>query len=391
MIKRLIYKDLTENIFQFPAVALLGPRQVGKTTLAKQLIGTIDKPSLYLDLEKPQDQQKLKDAYTFLDYNKDKFVIIDEVQTMPELFQILRPLIDEHRVPARFLLLGSASPTLRKGVSETLAGRIAYEELAQINLLELEDLGIGYEKHWFRGGFPEGLLANTDKSSQRWLDQFIRSYLERDFDFIFGVDFSKNTLRNLWLMLAHLNGGILNIETIARSLGLTGPTVARYLDYMEAAFITYRLKAWYVNGKKRLVKSPKIYLRSTGITHKLLGINAYEDLFGNPCVGASWESYVIEQLHALKCSDTDLYYYRTHGGSEVDIVIVRSQKPLACVEIKLSNTPNISKGLRECIEDLGTKNNYVITPSADIFAVDDSITICNITEFLKDIYPKYNY
>lgn len=385
-----MYAELLENLEQFPAVAILGPRQVGKTTLAKQLAATTEKPVIYLDLEKPADKEKLKDAYTFFDAYKEYCVIIDEVQTLPELYATLRPLIDEYRVPGRFLLLGSASPALVKGVSESLAGRVAYVELAQINLLEANSAEVRMRTHLFRGGFPEGLLASSDKRYNRWADYFVRSYVERDMEFLFGVEFSQQTLRNLWSMLAHSNGTLLNKEQLSRSLGVTLPTVTRYLDYMEGAFLIYRLPAWYVNAKKRLVKTPKLYVRCTGIVHQLLGIHSFDDLLGHPALGGSWEAYVVEQIAQLKHPDLDLFYYRTQNGAEADIVLVKGVVPVAAIEIKFSNAPAISAGFYSSIVDLETKVNFVITPESDTYPSKNGVMVCGLMEFLKKILPGIN-
>jgi hypothetical protein len=261
MITRLLQLVVEKTLTRSPAIAILGPRQVGKTTLAKT-IAAQETGYHYLDLENPRDYQKLADAYTYLQSFQDTCVILDEVQHMPQLFSILRPLIDEHRVPGRFILLGSASPSLIRGVSESLAGRIAYMELTGIGLLELPD-DIDYRINWFRGSFPNALIAPTDEDSKNWLNDFIRSYIERDLAYLFGVELSPVILRNFWSMLAHANGNIWNAETFARSLGVTAPTVLRYISFLEGAYIVRRLPPWFVNAKKRLIKSPKVYIRDT--------------------------------------------------------------------------------------------------------------------------------
>ncbi|MFD2284897.1 DUF4143 domain-containing protein [Pedobacter petrophilus] len=293
---------------------------------------------------KSRDLAKLEDAYTFLENLQDQTVIIDEVQLLPELFSLLRPLIDAKRTPGRFILLGSASPELVKGISETLAGRISYNELSPIGLTELPD-EITFEQHWFRGGFPESLLSENDQSSKEWIDDFIVSYVERDLAKMFGVELAPKLLRNFWSMLAHLNGNLFNGESFARSLSVSAPTVNRYLDFLEGGYLIRRLQPWYVNAKKRLVKSPKTYVRDTGILHRLLNIQDYDSLYGHPAIGASWEGYVIEQIAQLKTAQTELFFYRTQTGAECDLVIVQGVKPIACIEIKLSNAPTVSKGL----------------------------------------------
>lgn len=248
MIARNLEPLLLEKLKRSPAIAILGPRQVGKTTLAKRLKSDgID--SLYLDMENPNDQNKLQDAFSYLTLHENSRIIIDEIQLMPSLFAVLRPLIDAKRSAGRFILLGSASPVLVKGVSESLAGRIAYTELTPIGLTELTEY-LDYKMNWFRGGFPEALLADNDVYAIGWLDDFIRSYVERDLAMLFGVALSAVTLRNFWSMLAHSNGNLLNAEVFARSLGVSATTVMKYLDFLEGGYMVRRLQPWFVNAKK---------------------------------------------------------------------------------------------------------------------------------------------
>ncbi|TCD29446.1 ATP-binding protein [Pedobacter psychrodurus] len=383
LIIRNLASQLRNRLKKSPAIAILGPRQVGKTTLAKELSNDY----IYLDMENPRDVAKLQDAYTFLESLQDHTVIIDEVQLLPTLFSLLRPLIDAKRTPGRFILLGSASPELVKGVSETLAGRISYNELCPIGLTELPDT-IGFEQHWFRGGFPESLLSENDLLSKEWIDDFIVSYVERDLAKMFGVDLAPTLLRNFWSMLAHLNGNLFNGESFARSLGVSAPTVNRYLDFLEGGFLIRRLQPWFVNAKKRLIKSPKTYIRDTGILHRLLNIPRYSDLFGHPGVGASWEGYVVEQIYQIKEKQTDLFFYRTQTGAECDLILVQGITTLACIEIKLSNAPTISKGFINCIKDLEPKYRYIITPKSETYVTANDITVTNIKHFLLDILPQ---
>ncbi|MDQ2862969.1 MAG: ATP-binding protein, partial [Bacteroidota bacterium] len=268
MIERKLHKEIVTLLRQFPAVAILGARQVGKTTLAKQIAAAQKKTPLYLDLENPLDVRRLADPYTFLKDNKEKCIVIDEVQTIPSLFAVLRSIIDEDRRNGKFILLGSASPQLVKGVSESLAGRIVYRELSPVNITELPE-NISRDKHWLRGGFPSALLARNEKIASEWMSSFIRSYVERDLSNLFGVDLTSNIISRLLSMLAHINGGVWNAEMIARSLGITAPTVNRYVDFLEGAFLIHRLPAFFINTKKRLVKAPKIYIRDSGMLHQL--------------------------------------------------------------------------------------------------------------------------
>lgn len=382
MIKRKIEKQLKQLIQQFPAVCVLGPRQVGKTTLAKRLAQTVKKPVLYLDLERPTDRLKLQDAESYLAQHADKCVIIDEVQFMPSLFQVLRPLIDDKRLAGRFLLTGSASPELIKGVSESLAGRIGYVELSPFTLLETGNKPI-LEKHWFRGGFPSSYLSKRADSSIRWLDFFIKSYLERDLNMIYNINFTRSTMQKMWTMIAHFHGNILQSENFARSLGVTGPTAARYFDFLEGAFIIHRLPAYSHNSKKRLVKSPKLYLRDSGVLHRLSHFADMEDLKSNVIVGNSWEGYVIEQILNTKPDYLRIYYYRTHDGAETDVVLEKGNKVVACIEIKYSNAPILSKGFYIGLQDLKCKSGFVITPASEDYVNGQGVRFCSLMDFLK--------
>ena len=386
MIKRQAQAQISKLLKQFPAVAILGPRQVGKTTLAKQLATGLKDKAIYLDMEKPADRNRLTDAHNYLHSQKDKCVIIDEVQLMPALFSVLRPVIDEYRKPGRFILLGSASPSLVKGISETLTGRIAYTELPLITTMELP-ANISYNRHWLRGGFPEPLLAKTDTAAQQWMQAFIRSYVERDIENLFGVNISSVTMQRLWTMLAHVSGNIWNAETFARSLGVTAPTVLRYLDYLEGGFMVKRLLPWFTNTKKRLVKSPKVYVRDTGLLHTLLNIHNTDELLSHPVAGASWEGYVMEQIAACKNPELQLHYYRTHDGAECDAVLVKGIKPVACIEIKLGNAPTVSKGYLHCIDDLKPKYKLIITPQSETYTAQHGVQITGIRSFLKEQLP----
>lgn len=386
MIKRQLQSQISRMMKQFPATAILGPRQVGKTTLARQIVAARPGKAIYLDMEKAADRNRLSDAHSYLQSQQNNLVIIDEVQLMPELFSVLRPVIDEHRKPGRFILLGSASPALVKGVSESLAGRIAYTELAPVTFTELP-ASISRKQHWYRGGFPEALLAKTDTAAQQWMSSFIRSYTERDMEVLFGVNFSTTTMYRLWTMLAHTSGNVWNAEIFARSLGITAPTVLRYVDYLEGGFMIRRLQPWFVNTKKRLVKSPKIYIRDSGILHSLLNIPSDDDLLAHPAAGASWEGYVTEQIVACKNPELQLYYYRTHDGAECDIVLVKGIKPVACIEIKMSNAPQVSKGFLNCTEDLKPNYKFIITPESETYPTHQGIIITGIQAFLKKHLP----
>ncbi|WP_285010102.1 ATP-binding protein [Pedobacter faecalis] len=383
MIKRNLEAEIKKRISQSPAVAILGPRQVGKTTLAKNLASD-DRQYVYLDMENPADQARLADAYAYLSQYEDSLVIIDEIQLMPSVFSILRPLIDANRKPGRFVLLGSASPLLVRGVSESLAGRISYRELTPVGITELEN-EFNYRAHWFKGGFPEALLATDDENSKAWLNDFIRSYVERDLAMLFGVALSPVTLRNFWSMLAHSNGNLLNAEVFARSLGVSATTVMKYLDFLEGGYMVRRLQPWFVNAKKRLVKSPKTYIRDTGILHRLLNIPSFDALLGHPVAGSSWEGYVVEQIYQTKPAHLDLFFYRTQAGAECDLVLVDGIRPVVCIEIKLSNVPSVSRGFLSCIDDLQPDRSYIVVPEGESYPTAHNITVIGLRELLSTL------
>ena len=383
MIARILNNTILELLEYFPVVAIVGPRQVGKTTLAKHLMKQIDKETVYLDLEYPEDLNKLDNAALYLEHYQTKCIIIDEIQRKPELFPILRSIIDRKRTPGRFILLGSASPKLIKDSSESLAGRIAYTELHTFNLLEISKEKT-MQKHWFLGGFPNSILAPKEKYAQNWTKQFIQSYIERDLP-ILGFPATPKLSYRLWQMLAHYNGNIWNASSFANSLGISVPTVNKYIDFFEEAFLIRRLQAWHINAKKRLIKSPKIYLRDTGILHYLAGINSFDGLLGNAMLGASWEAYAIEQIYQLLPQEFGINYYRTSAGAEVDLVISKNIKPICCIEIKYTSAPKISAGFLNVIADLGTSQNYIITVNSENYPIKDNIEVNNLADFLKNI------
>jgi predicted AAA+ superfamily ATPase len=388
-IKRNIQDKLNEALKKFPVVVLLGPRQVGKKTISKKIELPDGKNSIYLDLENAEDREKLKDISYFLHEYKNKCVIIDEAQLIPQLYSALRPLVDEHRVSARFLLLGSASPKLIKGVSESLAGRVAYLEQMPVSLSEASEYNISLKQHWYRGGFPEALLTETDIDFHQWMDNFIRAYIEKDIEYLFDTKLSSATLRNFWIMLANNNGGLFNAEKYANSLGVSVSTVKRYLNYFEAAYLVNNLQPWFVSAGKRLVKSNKVYIRDSGILHRLCRIHSFDNLFEHVLVGASWEGYVLEEIKRNLPSDLDLYFYRTHNGAEIDLILVKSITPIASIEIKFSNSPTASKGFYTAIEDIKTEKNYIITPSSETYSPKKNMIICSLINFIQLELPKF--
>lgn len=375
-------KDIKDSLGFFPVVAIIGPRQVGKTTLAKQLISDLGKPAIYLDLELRSDLFKLNDAELFFSQHPDDLIVIDEIQNKRELYPLLRALVDKTRRPGQFLLLGSASPELIRHSSESLAGRIAYHQLYPFDLTEIAETASQNEL-WVRGGFPMALLAKKDELASRWMENFISTYLNRDL-LQLGLNASSTVIRHLWTMMAHLNGQLFNATSLANSLGVTMPTIKRYVDFLEEAFLLKRLHPFSWNISKRLVKSPKVYLTDTGVLHHLIGISGFDGLSGNPIIGSSWESFVLNQILAIKKDQIDLWFYRTHQGTEVDLVFTKGLKIVATAEIKYSNSPQLTKGNLQAIADLNAPINFVITPSSDDYLFKERIRICSITTFIKD-------
>ena len=312
MVNRGILETILDSLSYFPIVGIIGPRQVGKTTLAKQIISEWKNQSLYLDLELQTDLFKLNDAELFLSQHSDKLIVIDEVQFKKDLFPLLRALVDKKGTSGQFLLLGSASPELIRDSSESLAGRIAYHRLFPFHLGEVSDMS--QNDLWIKGGFPRALFAKNKDLAYRWMDNFISTYLNRDL-LQLGLNASPIIIRNLWTMMAHLNGQLFNASTVAKSLGVSVPTVKRYVDFLEEAFLLKSLQAFTWNISKRITKTSKIYLTDSGIFHHLVGINDFIELSGNPLIGNSWEAFVINQIDALKKNRTDIYFYRTHQGS----------------------------------------------------------------------------
>ena len=374
MIERHISIELNEILQNTPAVALLGPRQVGKTTLAHSIGDQC--PSLYLDLESDADRARLMEPELYLAGHADKLVILDEVHRLPGLFQALRGLIDAGRRQGlragRFLLLGSASLDLLHQSGESLAGRISYLEMGPINGLEVPDLAL--TRLWNRGGFPDSFLAADDRVSQRWRQDFIRTYLERDVPML-GPRIAAETLRRFWTMLAHRQSGLLNAAEFARALGVDGKTVASYLDLLVDLLLVRRLEPWHANISKRLVKSPRIYVRDSGIVHTLLGLTTLEDVLGHPVAGASWEGFVIETLVAAAPAGTQAHFYRSAAGAEIDLLLTLPGGALWAIEIKRSLTPSLARGFHQACVDLNPARRLVIYPGSEAYPLADGIEI----------------
>ena len=366
-IHRLSYNPLREGLQTFPVVALVGPRQVGKTSLARLLLAELSQSGravVMLDLERPSDLAKLNDAELFLDPLADHLVILDEVQLRPDLFPVLRALVDAQRRPGRFLILGSAAPALIQHSSESLAGRIEFLELAPLSLQEVagqaNDANAA-QALWSRGGFPDSYLARSDGASMRWREAFVRSYLERDIAQL-GIRVSAATLRRFWLMLAHNHGQLWNASTLAGSMGVTAPSVRHYLDILESTFMVRVLPPYSANLGKRLVKSPKVYFRDSGLLHALLNLPDYHALLGHPVLGASWEGWVIEQILSQAPVGSRPYFYRTASGNEIDLLLELPGGPLRAIEIKHSKAPKLGKGFAEALDALQLDSGFVIAP-----------------------------
>ena len=382
MIDRRKMELVRARLKQFPAVAVLGPRQVGKTTLA-QRVGQMQ-PSVYLDLEYPPDRERLADAALYLPRHEDKLVILDEVHRIPDLFQTLRSLIDQGRRKGidagRFLLLGSASFEMLRQTGESLAGRIAYEDLNPFDVQEVDSDPT--ERLWTRGGFPDSYLAESDENSAIWRQNFIRTYVERDVPQL-GPRVPSETLRRFWVMLAHAQGGQLNASNLARGLGVNGKTVARYLDVLVDLLLVRRLPPYHANVGKRLVKSPKIYIRDSGIVHSLLGLDDWEGVLGHPVCGASWEGFVIENLLGALPSRVPAFYYRTAAGAEIDLVLQVDDVELWVVEIKRGTAPKLERGFHHARNDLNPSRCFVVYSGDERFALADGVETIGLKDLCR--------
>lgn len=371
-IHRFLEPGVSKSIQSFPVTAVTGPRQCGKSTLVKHMLDAYPE-SIYLDLEKPSDMRKLDDAEWFFTSQKDKLICLDEIQRYPELFPIIRSLVDEWNRPGCFLILGSASRDLLKQSSESLAGRISYKRLTPFLWKELEN-DYPLEKYFSAGAFPRSLLAENSEVSFEWRENFITTFLERDL--LQWVGFTPTTMRRFWQMLAHVNGQTVNYSSFASSLGVTSATVKNYVDLLTGTFMVEVVPPFISNLGKRLVKSPKVYISDSGITAGLLGLRNFVELSGHPAFGSIWEQIVLSNLKGLY-ADADFFYYRTTNGAEIDFVMKVRNKVFA-IECKASYSPVLSKGNYLAIEDIAPVQTFIVTPSADSWSMKEKIDVVSL-------------
>lgn len=369
----------------FPAVAIVGPRQCGKSTLAK-FISQSYKDSVYLDLENPDDRAKLTEPTLFLSQFRGKLVCMDEVQFMPEIFNVLRSLIDQENKNGQFLLLGSASPHLLQQSSETLAGRIAYIELSPFTLEEVSATAKDQQKKlWVRGGFPKSFLSGTEQISLLWRKNFIQTFLERDLS-IFGFKVPPESMRKLWMMCAHLHGQPLNLSALGNSLGVSHTTTGHYIDVLSGTYMLQKVEPYFVNLEKRLRKAPKVYLTDSGILHALLSIQKYEELITHPVAGFSWEGYVLQQIRGL-LPEWQVNYITTSNQAEIDFILTRGKRTVA-VECKLSQAPVLSRGFYNISDELKIKESYVVCPVKQAFPLSKSIIVTAVSGLIEALNKK---
>jgi len=386
MIERSKEAEVKRLLGKYPAVGLLGPRQVGKTTLAEAIADSFAPEPIYLDLETPEDLAKLGDPGAYFKAHEGRLIILDEVQRAPELFAVLRGVIDRRRRrgwrTGQFLILGSASLDLLRQSSESLAGRIAYTELTGLTVAEIGEANFSNNVPlWLRGGFPDSYLAENDADSLEWRLDFIRTYLERDVPQL-GPRIPATALRNLWTMLAHSQGGQLNIAQLAAGLGLSAPTVRGYVELLADLLLVRTLRPWSGNIGKRLVKSPKVYLRDSGITHALLSLETLDDLLGHPVAGPSWEGFVIENLLSCLPARAETWFYRTAAGAEIDLVIQCGPK-ITAIEIKRSTAPKLSKGFHHGCSDIGATERFAVYPGDERFPLTQNVEAISLVELMS--------
>jgi predicted AAA+ superfamily ATPase len=380
MINRLLQEKAEKSLARYPVVGILGSRQVGKTTLAKMIKNRMKRKVIYLDLELPSDLNKLQDPELYLSRFEDTLVIIDEIQRMLSLFPLLRALVDRKRTAGRFLILGSASPELIRHSSESLAGRIIYHELSPFSLAEINSESI--QKLWLRGGYPKSYLLRSNDDSFTWREAFIKTYLEMDIPQL-GIRIPAQQLRRFWTMIAHSHGQLWNASKIAGSLGISAPTVRSYLDILEETFIVRQIQPYHSNIKKRLIKSPKVYIRDSGLLHTLLNIRSIEDLHGHPSLGSSWEGFIVEQILGILPERWQTYFYRTGAGAEIDLILFDSKHKPVAIEIKYSISPKVDRGFWNAYEDLSCKKGYVVYPGIESYPLGKNVVTLPVKDLAK--------
>lgn len=394
MIKRLLEDKLMKALDTMPVVALLGPRQVGKTTLSLLMADKMRKPTTYLDLESDSDFIKFSDAEAFLNRFDNQLVIIDEVQRKPDLFRILRGIVDRRKRTGertgQFLLLGSASRDLLQQTSQTLAGRIRYLELtpfAVSEILDEEDKEFDVEKLWLRGGFPDSYLAPTSEESWNWRMDFISTYMERDLP-LMGVGILPAQLKRFWQMLAHYNGNQVNLSEMGRSLELSHTTIKNHLDVLTDFYMVRKLQPWSGNVKKRLVKSPKIFIRDSGILHALMNVHDMNSLLAHPKMGSSWEGFVIENILNLIDSRWTYSYYRTSTQVEIDLVLHTPDSEIWAIEIKRKSAPKLGRSFFEACKDMKATHKWLIYAGNERYPLQNDVEVIGLTGFLEEVRRK---
>lgn len=385
MIDRIAYNEIIKALSRQSAVGIIGPRQVGKTTLALEIGNKFD--SVYLDLESRQDRAKLEDPALYLNHHDNKMIIFDEIHRMPNIFQELRGIIDIRRrnkkKHGQFLILGSASIDLLRQSSESLAGRIEYIDLLPLNAIEINDNTLELKNLWLRGGFPNSYLADSEEESYIFRQNFIQTYLERDIP-QFGPRIPAETLERFWIMLAHHQGAMFNASKLAASLSTSSPTVSKYLDLLVDLLLVRRLQPYHSNLGKRQIKSPKTYIRDSGILHALLGIESYDDLISNPIVGNSFEGFVIENIVSVIPHRTKTSFYRSSAGAEIDLILeLPKNQGLWAIEIKLSTSPKPSKGFYSAIRDLKPERSFVVYSGNENYPISEEIEAIGLFEIAK--------
>lgn len=387
MIKRNIKQKVEEALGRQSVVGLIGPRQVGKTTLALEI--SKEKPSIYLDLESAKDRSKLAEPYLFMCQNRDKLIILDEIHRTPELFQELRGIIDERRREGskygQFLILGSASIDLLNQASETLAGRIEYIKMGPLTLPEIGPSQSDLNTLWIRGGFPDSYLSKNDENSFLFRENFIQTYLEREVQ-LFAPRIPSETLRRLWTMLAHNHGGLLNSSKLAANLAVTAPTITSYVDLLVDLFLVRRLQPYHKNVGKRLIKSPKTYVKDSGILHALLNIETFNDLMGHPVIGSSWEGFVIENILSTLSMRVQSSFYKTAAGAEIDLVLDFGYKHGKwAIEVKRSLSPKLEKGFISALETVQPQKSFIVYPGQERYPLSKDIEVISLKEICSEV------